>query len=173
MKLERIFENTKKHYKAAYELYQRSFPKEERRDLDEHEKVMQHRDYRFDVILEEDRLLGIMLFWETENFIFLEHFATLEDVRGNGIGSKALELFKASGKTVILEIEPPTDTLTRRRLGFYQRNGMILNPHHHIQAKYRVNDVDLELKIMSYPKELSEREYAEFYAYMKREVEAK
>ena len=173
MKLERYFKGNEKHYKSAFELYQRSFPKAERRDVDEHRRVMQKSDYHFEVILEGDELLGIMLFWETEDFVFLEHFATLESVRGRGVGSMALDLLKARLKKVILEIEPPTDTLTRRRLGFYQRNGMVLNPYHHVQAKFRRDDKDLVLKIMSCPKELSEREYADFYAYMKKEIEAK
>ena len=173
MKLEILSKDNQKHSRLAWELYQRSFPKSERRDADEQEKIMKKSDYRFEMILEDENFLGIMFLWETNDFIFLEHFATLEDLRGKGIGSKALELLKARGKTVILEIEPPVDELTRRRCGFYQRNSMILNPHYHVQAKYRVGDDDLELKIMSYPKVLSNEEYESFYTYMKREVEAK
>jgi GNAT superfamily N-acetyltransferase len=111
-----------------------------------------------------------VFYWETEHFLFLEHLATRPDKRGQGFGAAALELLKAKGKPIVLEIEPPVDALTRRRLGFYERNGLVLNPYRHIQAKYHPGDDDLELKILSHPRVLTQDEYDAFYAYMIKEV---
>lgn len=154
----------------AMELYTAAFPAIERRDATEHARVMKKEDYHFDLIMQNRQFCGVMLYWETADFIFLEHFATLPALRGQGIGSGALSLLKEKGKPVILEIEPPADELTRRRLGFYQRNGFRVTPHHHIQAKYRPDDADLVLTVLSYPHGIDETEYRSFYHYMQREV---
>lgn len=170
MKLERIDEHNKYLYHQAYDLYVSSFPEIERRDQNEHNRVMAKDNYHFDIIVESGKLLGIMLYWETESFIFLEHFATLPEVRNKGLGSKALELLKAKGKTIILEIEDPVDDLTQRRYNFYTRNGFKMTEHYHIQAKYHLGCDDLMLKIMSYPYSISREEYIAFQNYMTREI---
>lgn len=170
MRLERLSDSNLHLYDSAYALYQSAFPREEKRDEYEQSRAMKKSDYRFDMILEGDILLGVMLYWETESFVFLEHFTTDPAVRGQGIGARALELLKAKGKTVILEIEPPTDELTTRRYNFYLRAGFTMNPHYHIQAKYHLGDEDLELKIMTYPRAITTAEYLAFYDYMTREI---
>ena len=159
-----------KFYTQAYALYRASFPYLERRDKDGHNWVMAKKDYNFGVILDGNEFWGIMLYFETEQFVYLEHFAVLENKRGNGIGSTALNLLKQKGKTVILEIEEPIDDLTIRRLNFYKRNGFILTNHYHIQAKYHKGDKDLPLKILSYPTAISKSEYISFNDYLKSEV---
>lgn len=170
MELARIDNHNYYLYNQAYNLYVTSFPEIERRDSVEHDRVMEKKDYHFDIIVEDNKLFGIMLYWETNSFIYLEHFATLPEVRNNGIGSEALDLLKAKGKTIILEIEDPVDDLTNRRYNFYARNGFIMTEHYHIQAKYHLNSDDLMLKIMSYPYSISKKEYVTFQNYMTREI---
>lgn len=170
MRLERLCENNIHLYDRAFNLYQSAFPREEKRDEKEQARAMAKADYHFDMIRDGDELLGVMLYWETDSFVFLEHFTTDPAVRGHGIGASALELLKAKGKTVILEIEPPTDELTTRRYNFYLRAGFTMNSHHHIQAKYHLGDEDLELKIMTYPRAITTAEYLAFYDYMTREI---
>lgn len=62
-----------------------------------------------------------MLCWETETFIYVEHFFILPHLRGHACGSRALALLGGRGKTVILEIDPPADDVSLRRRGFYER----------------------------------------------------
>ena len=170
MRLERLSDKNAHYYTDAYNLYQSAFPHEEKRDEKEQARAMQKDAYHFDMIFEDDRLIGVMLYWETDSFVFLEHFTTYPAVRGQGYGARALELLKAKGKTVLLEIEPPIDEMTTRRYNFYLRAGFTMNPHYHIQAKYHLGDDDLELKIMSYPRVLSTEEYLAFYDYMTKEI---
>ena len=170
MRLEKISEKNRPLLTRAFALYESSFPIEERRDRKEQERVFAHPDYHCDLILENSDLVGILFYWEREEFVFLEHFATLPEIRGSGKGSQALELLKNKGKTVILEIEPPVDELTNRRYAFYRRNGFFMTPHYHIQAKYRLTDKDVELKILSYPRPITREEYLAFRAYMDREI---
>ena len=170
MYLLRLTNNDHPLFDAAYQLYTDAFPYEERRDTDEQLRVLQKEDYHFDLLMDQDRLLGIVLYWQTGDMIYLEHLATIEQIRGKGTGTAALGLLKEKGKTIILEIEPPSDDLTRRRLGFYQRNGFILTPHDHIQLKYHLGDEDLTLKILSYPHGIQAEEYSAFRTYLDQEV---
>lgn len=170
MELLRLTSLTDPLYGKAIELYNEAFPDEERRPAHEQAHVMTKEDYHFEVILADRDLVGIMLRWECGDLIFLEHFAILPDLRGRGYGAEALELLKSRGKAILLEIEPPVDTMTERRYGFYRRCGFVMNPYHHIQAKYYVGAPDLELKVLSYPRTLTPEEYRTFYEYMTREI---
>lgn len=170
MHLERLSDKNCYLFDGAIRLYESAFPIEERRDMDELNRMLKKEDYHVDFIMDGDKFQGVMLYWETEKFIYLEHFTTLPEVRNHGVGARALDLLKAKGKTILLEIEPPIDQITTRRYAFYSRNGFIMNEHHHIQAKYHVGDDDLELKIMSYPKAVPHEEYLQFQQYMTQEI---
>lgn len=170
MRLERLSPNKCNLYRQAFALYQASFPIEERRDEAEQQRVLKKSAYHFDLITINEAFVGIMLYWETDAFIFLEHFATLPNLRGRGYGEKALSLLKLKNKTIILEIDPPIDEISQRRYSFYKRNAFVINPYHHIQAKYHLGDKDLELKVLSFPKTLTKEEYLSFYEYMISEI---
>ena len=138
--------------------------------MSEQQRAMRNENYHFDLILEGEALYGVMLYWETDDFVFLEHFTTMPQIRGKGYGAMALDLLKAKNKTVLLEIEPPVDEMSIRRYEFYKRNGFVMNPYYHIQAKYHLGDEDLELKVLSYPSVLTKEQYRSFYEYMTREI---
>lgn len=170
MRLERLSKSNAHLFERAFKLYQSSFPIEERRDDIEQQRVLGKDDYHFDLIMLDDTFVGVMLYWETENFVFLEHFTTLPDLRGQGFGKRALDLLKEKNKIILLEIEPPIDDTTQRRYNFYKRNGFTMNPYYHIQAKYHLGDEDLELKVLTYPRIMEKDEYRLFYEYMTREI---
>ena len=170
MTLERLYGVESPFFDIAFALYEQSFPVYERRDSTEQARALKNSNYHFDIIKEDGDMLGIMFYWELDDLIFLEHFATQPHLRGKGIGVKALELLKSKGKSILLEIEPPQDEITIRRFGFYKRCGFVLNSHYHIQAKYHLGDEDCELKILSFPEEISKEQYMRFYEYMTREI---
>ena len=170
MRLERLSDSNFHLFEQAFKLYQSSFPVEERRDDQEQQRALKKEAYHFDLIMIEDTFVGVMLYWETESFIFLEHFTTLPELRGKGYGKSALDLLKEKNKIILLEIEPPIDEITQRRYNFYKRNGFIMNPYYHIQAKYHLGDEDLELKVLTYPRVMNKDEYRSFYEYMTREI---
>ena len=170
MHLERLFTSDHPHFPKALALYESAFPWEERRETAVQATLLPKEAYHFELIMEGNMLQGILLYWETADFLYLEHFATLPEVRNHGVGSAALQLLKSKGKTVILEIEPPADTLTKRRLAFYSRNGFRMTPHYHIQPKYHIGDKDLELKILSYPTVITAKAYHRFRDFLEREV---
>lgn len=56
------------------------------------------------------------------------------------------------------------DEMTFRRKLFYERNGFILNPWHHVQPAYHDDSVPVEMHIMSWPYVFSKEEYETFRA---------
>lgn len=172
MNTDRILSPAHPLFEASFSLLELSFPPEERRIRADHIRFLRKPDFHCCALTEEGSFRGILFYWETEAFIFLEHFAMLPHLRGHGLGAKALSLLKGTGKPVILEIEPPCDGMTQRRYGFYRRNGFVMNPYFHIQAKLRrADEADVELKVLSFPHPLTETEYKRFYRYMLREID--
>ena len=170
MILERLSNENHYLYEKAFELYKSAFPEIERRDEDEQKRIMQNPFYHFDLILENGNFIGVMLYWETDDLIYLEHFTTLAELRNHGYGAKSLDLLKKKGKPVVLEIEDPTDELTCRRYEFYRRNGFVMTEHYHIQAKYHLGCDDLMLKILSYPYAITYEQYLKFLNFMTQEI---
>ena len=173
MRLQRLTDDGSELFAQAFALYEDAFPYAERRDKSETLRVLQKDQYRFCVLTEEDRFIGIMLFWVIGKTLFLEHFAIRRDLRGKGYGSAALALLKEMDLPIILEMEPPEEDYQIKRYDFYKRNGFVMTPHHHVQAKYHIGDEDLVLKILSYPDPVSREEYGDFYSFLMREVSIK
>ena len=153
-------------YAWAMELLAVSFPTEERRDDELQRQVMSHPDYRLQAIMDGDEPVGVVGYFDTPNFIYFENFCVEPDKRNSGYGSQTLKLLTSCGKTFILEAELPTNELTRRRVAFYKRNGMVENPYAHIQPHYRKTDFDLPLIVLSYEKQITQTQYDDFRAYL-------
>ena len=175
MKLEILSENNRNYFAAAQELYETAFPYLEKRDESEQARIMRNPAYKYGLILSDDGDFdGIMLYWETSSFVYLEHFAIQPDKRNQGRATNALEILKAqSNKLIILEIDPPCDKISERRYSFYRKNGFIMNTYRHIQPKYHFGDADLELKILTYPREITTTEYSQFSDFLAHEVVSK
>ena len=65
----------------------------------------------------------VLMYVETETFIFVDYLYVSEKSRGSGIGKKLLASLKEKGKPIILEVEPVDyeDTDSEKRLRFYAR----------------------------------------------------
>ena len=148
------------------ELYSISFPEHEQREPDSQGLIMSYPDYQFNLIFDGKLFVGLMLCWETESFIYVEHFCIFPDVRNNSYGSKALDLLSERGKTLILEIDPPIDDISMRRKGFYVRSGFVANPYPHVHPPYRKGYSPHNLVVMSKGTELPRNEYERFNNYL-------
>ncbi len=148
----------------CWELYLAAFPENERRDLDYHTETMSKRGFHCDLFLDSDEPIGILFWWDLSDFIFVEHLATIPAVRGKGHGNQIIsELIASSDKPILLEVEHPEDELSRRRIGFYERMGFILNdhPYHHPSFKQIEGD-KVDLMVMTRPYPISKSELQRF-----------
>ena len=143
-------------------LYAQSFPAHEQRQYSSQHSIMGHEQYHFGLVMEGGEFAGLMLYWETDSFIYVEHFCMLPELRGQGLGSRALALLGSCGKTVILEIDPPVDAVSVRRRQFYERAGFVANPYHHVHPPYHQEHAGHELVVMSRPSALTQAQYDAF-----------
>lgn len=82
MKFVRINNINDEMFAPAMELYGMSFPYNEQREPDSQAKIMSDPEYHFELIYENESFVGTVLSWENADFIYIEHFCMLPDVRG-------------------------------------------------------------------------------------------
>jgi ribosomal protein S18 acetylase RimI-like enzyme len=138
----------KEDFDIIYAILEDSFPEDERRSREGQLALLD--DPRYCVYGYGDGVKGIMAIWDIGEFAFLEHFAVKRECRNLGLGSQMLSDISAHlGRRICLEVEPPIDTLTKRRVGFYQRNGMSLNHYGYIQPSLGTGRNPVPLMIMT------------------------
>ena len=132
-------------------LYLSAFPAEERRDLRWQSLALADADFFCTELRAAEVFVGLLSYWKPQNgaFLYVEHFALCPERRGQGYGGSALRLLAAQNAPLLLEIEPPADDLTRRRLRFYERNGFRLLSHEHRQLPYQPHYPAVPLCLMA------------------------
>ena len=153
-------------FETAFALYEVSFPVHEQRTRPAQAVRLSHPEYRYMLLYEGDQFQGILLYWEGPGFRYVEHFAIAPELRGGGVGARALAELCSQGIPVILEIDPPVDDIARRRQGFYQRCGFAVNPYPHVHPPYRPEYPGHELVVLSSPRALTPAEYGAFACYL-------
>lgn len=151
-------------FENVYALMDESFPPDEHRPCGEQKALLDDEAYRILVLpAPGGEVQGFFSLWEFDAFLYVEHFAVNPAFRNGGVGSKMLaELLETAGKPVCLEVELPETEMARRRIGFYQRNGFVLNPYPYIQPPISAGRNPLPLSIMSAPRAISQQEFEEF-----------
>ena len=133
-------------FPEIYRIMQASFSDDEYRPYDEQLALFEEPEYRIYYMP-----AGFLAVWEFESFIYIEHYAVDSALRNSGTGSAMLqELVKQYQKPICLEVELPEDVLTRRRIGFYERNGFVFNEYPYIQPPISKGKSPVPLRIMTY-----------------------
>lgn len=150
-------------FDAIYQLMEKSFPSYEIRTYEEMKKQLTDDRFRFITKYKNDVLIALLGLWDLENCQFVEYLAISEDEQGSGLGSLMMtELLKGNSKVILLEVEPPVDTQSRKRVAFYERLGFHLNTTYYSIPPLREGETDLELKLMSYPNLLTDYEFEDY-----------
>ncbi|MEG0500246.1 MAG: GNAT family N-acetyltransferase [Rikenellaceae bacterium] len=163
----------KKEYLAAddtnlmpkvWAIYQESFPPTERRSLENIRTCLRGEHCRMVVYHRDDMVIGFIIYWQYPHFTYGEFFATNLSIRNSGNGSYIIRDFMSqhNDRPFILEIDGMCDEISKRRCGFYQREGFVLNPFVHRPTAYNDKNVHLTMHIMTYGHEISEQLYQEF-----------
>lgn len=170
MRLERLSTVNACLVERAMQLFQSSLPAEKRRDGAEQQRVQEKQDYHFDLIMEEGCFIGIIHYWETGTFVYIEYFATLPEFSDEKYSQDVFDLLKKKNKMIVSEIEPPVDEITQKNYQLYKQNGFIANPYYHARVKYHIDDKEAVLKLLTYPRIMEKDEYRSFNEYMTREI---
>lgn len=153
-------------FPEIYRIMQASFPDDEYRPYDEQLALFEEPEYRIYY-----RPAGFLAVWEFESFIYIEHFAVDPALRNSGTGSAMLqELVKQYQKPICLEVELPEDELTRRRIGFYERNGFVFNEYPYMQPPISKGKSPVPLRIMTYGNEITREEFQKMKEILYRRV---
>ena len=137
-------------FNRLYNLYTASFPHPERRSWDGlvHELIYEKRFFS-NALLHENEFVGFLNYWKFEQFYYIEHFAVLEKMRGQNIGSEAIEMLKRQSKVpIVFEVELPVDELTRKRVHFYERLDFTLLLQEYAQPAYIDDESQVPMKLM-------------------------
>ncbi|MBE6051466.1 MAG: GNAT family N-acetyltransferase [Clostridium sp.] len=152
--------NIKEDFNGFYDLLYKSFPTIERRTYEGQKKLLNNDLYNVLYFKANEKVAAFLAYWEFEDFIFIEHFAVDENLRGRGTGTKILDDFLInSTKEVILEVELPLEDIAIRRIEFYKRIGFNFNDYEYMQPPLQKDNEYFELKIMSYPKKISREKF--------------
>ena len=165
---ERITEAT---FDESFPLLEAAFPVTELRTWEDQRKLLQEEAYHLYGVRKDGRFAVVFATWEIDDFLYIEHFAVREDCRNGGYGGALLDrLLEEKGKPVVLEVEVPEDELTRRRIGFYERHGLVYNEYPYLQPPLRRENDLLPLRFMTYPSAVDEQTYERYKTQMYRIV---
>ena len=146
------------HKDYARGLYMSSFPEDERRDFDINFELIATKAFDFFVIIDslpEPKPIGIISIWYFEDYIYIEHFAIDENERFKGKGKEIIKTLIDSVKMpIIIEVEPPIDEMTKKRVEFYEGLDFELLDYFYLQPPYSKDKNPIELKLMIYDKKL-------------------
>ncbi|ADB38068.1 GNAT family N-acetyltransferase [Spirosoma linguale] len=143
--------------------YEDAFPVTERRQFTALRQLLRQPDMYLCGIESDEQLVGFFIYWHWKEFLFIEHFAIDPDQRGNRLGQRALRhLQQLNSPCFILEVELPTDDLSRRRIQFYEREGFSVNPFPYAQPPYQRGNPPIPMHLMSSPAVLSQQDFTEY-----------
>ena len=163
----RIQSESNPFYSVAFARCADSFPIHEQRLRESQQQILTHPQYHCCAVLENGSFCGILFYWEIGKISYIEHFAVSFDQRGKGIGSQILKTFLKEHPLTVLEIDPPCDSVSIRRKGFYERLRFAENLQEHFHPSYRPGVSPHALRVMSFPRTISKEEYEVFFTYLK------
>ena len=155
-----------------HQLYIENFPSNERRDWEKMLKLIENEP-RFHIVAatgQSDEVAGFVTFWTFGFFTYVEHLVVDAAMRRQGIGAALLNEAHRPGLPLLLEVEPPVDETTTRRVNFYQRLGLVLRddiPYE--QPPYSPQKEPVTLRLMVSPS-MADQDINTAAAVIRREV---
>lgn len=144
------------------DLYESSFPADERRDWTDWLKLIGKPEFSLYQINDHEGFIGFITAWRLYDLIFLEHFAILPEKRGLNYGTETLQaMLQLYQGNFVLEVEEPFTETAQKRIAFYQQSGFILNANEYYQPPYSPGKNWVKLLLMSYPQKLEPSRFEE------------
>lgn len=150
LKFERIHTTDGEAYRFVEDLWVDSFVPAERRNIAQQRHHTDHHP-RFHLfqLKDAEAPVGMISLWHFGTFRYIEHFAIAPQLRSHGWGARTLQTLQAESATpIVLEVELPTDEMTRKRIAFYERNHFRLDHHPYFQPPYAGQEEGLPLQLM-------------------------
>lgn len=96
------------------------FPAKEMKSETHMKTLFQHKKDAYKL---EEGPQHTLVYFEDQDFLFIDYILVRSTSRGSGLGSKVMERVKKKNKLVILEVDPPSpeDPESLKRIRFYQK----------------------------------------------------
>ena len=170
MKLERIVDTESDLFKQVWEVYEESFPIDERRSLEKQKQAMENERYTFSAVHMDDQFVGLMGTWDLNTYAFLEHYAIKKELQNQGRGTRVMIAFMGQRFNIVGEVEIPIKHPrspeekkqkkdSTRRISFYRSLGFKVNQFPYVQPAYEEGKNSVPMHLMTYPHESYEKEF--------------
>lgn len=154
---------TQQDFKQFYSLLEQDFCFLERKDYQEELASFGNSNFVPAFIFSDNKCVGYVCYWEFEEFLFVEHFAILKEMRNQGVGTGFFrEFLNDISKLVLLEVERPNDIISKRRICFYEEIGFYVNQYDYQQPSYHPDTEGIPMFICSYDRSISAEEYSKY-----------
>lgn len=153
-------------------LYESAFPLHEKRSHTAKIRALNHANYQLQAWFDDGLFVGMIGMWHFDDYSYIEHLAVNDSLRGQGYGKRMLNQFLQQSSLTVLEIDPLTTEIARKRLRFYQSLGFLVNHYPHTHPTYHEHLADHELIVLSYPRQIEPQQYQRFLTDLCHEVMA-
>ncbi len=163
----------KQNFDRVFAVMEESFPPDEYRPYEEQKTLLEEGRYGIYILPDGDSsdIKAFIAVWQFDDFAFVEHFAVNQKYRSQGLGSRILDEVKQElGCQICLEVELPETELAKRRIGFYERNGFVLNDYPYEQPPISAGRTAIPLKIMTSGGGVTEERFSKIRDILYREV---
>ena len=149
------------YFSQVWDLYKTSFPENERRNINGQVHTLGLNNYYCQIVFKDDQFVGILFWWNFETLRYIEHIAIRPDRQNEGLGSEIMKDFLslADSKPILLEVEPATTDIQKKRLRFYDKLGFKMNAYDYIQPAIQKSTNPVALKVLSFPSQLNIENY--------------
>ncbi len=137
-------------YNAFWQLMETAFPPEERRTETGFRKQLESDQFFILLFLDQQsELISFVTYWNLIDFIYIEHLAVVEKLRGKGKFSLMLNRLELlNQKAVIFEVEPPETPQAVERMAIYHHKGFYSYVFPYLQPPYSLDKPSLRLILM-------------------------
>lgn len=132
-------------------------------------QAFEHKERAFDLqeahregsqtlaVVQDGVLLAFANYREYEDFVYIEHIATLERLRGQSISAPLFGHFMKGYPYVLCEL-----SVNSERISFYERIGFTLNPYDYVVPPYGGNTKAEKYLLYTYPRTLDMETFERF-----------
>ena len=122
-------------------------------------------------ILRDGEKVGIISYWEFDDFIFVEHLAIKKNLRNKALGTQFFNIFLNSiTKTIVFEVEKLNNIMAKKRIHFYKRLGVVFNEYSYFQPSYHNGDDKVPMYFVSFPNNISLSQFENYTSLIKKYV---
>lgn len=165
-------ERQKKEWALAWQLYQVSFPAYLQRSQVVQLAAMDSKAYHCVNIWNKHVYVGLVFYWEWNDFCYIEHFATNSRIWGLNYRQRSLHAFceKRIGRKIIIETDVPLQRESVEQLVFYEQLGFSANMLEYEKPSYARDAQKMKRILMSRPNVLTEEQYKAFLRYQRTKI---